>query len=290
MVLDNIRAVALAAAFAASTLVAVPALAQEETLTNADVVMLLDAGLGDEAVIAKIETTDGDYDTDTSTLLQLRQNGVSSAVIAAMVKRSTAAPEMSDSSADPLAPHFPGLYLLDDWSTDRRMWKIDPTSSTQTKTGGILGYALTGGIASASVKAVIPGEAARFTAPKAKPVFYVYFDTLTGGASGTFSTGFGASIQSPNEFSLVKLTEKKGRREARIGSMNIAGAKAGVMDKDQVPFTYEQIAPGVYKITTDVPLEPGQYGFIFAVGGGVGPGLAGSAGTAGARVFAFGIE
>lgn len=290
MIDRNIRAAALAVALAVSGFVCSPVLAQEETLTNADVVMLLEAGLGDEAVIAKIETAGGNYNTDTATLLQLRQSGVSSAVIAAMVKRSTAAPEMSDSSPDPLAPHFPGVYLFDDWSTEKRMWKIDPTSSTQTKTGGILGYALTGGIASASVKAIIPGEEARFAAPKPNPVFYVYFDSLSGGASGTFSTGFGASIQSPNEFSLVKLTEKKGRREARIGSMNIAGAKAGVMDKDQVPFAYEQIAPGIYRITPEVPLEPGQYGFIFAVGGGVGPGLAGSAGTAGARVFAFGIE
>ena len=77
-------------------------------------------------------------------------------------------------AADPLAPHFPGVYLYDDWSAEPRMWKIDPTSSTQTKTGGIFGYALTGGIASASVKAVIPGEEARFVSPKSNPVFYVY--------------------------------------------------------------------------------------------------------------------
>ena len=260
-----------------------------ETLSNADVLMLLDAGLGEEAVIAKIETEDGDYTTDTSTLLQLSARGVPSTVIAAMVKRASAAPEMSDSAADPLAPHFPGVYLYDDWSDAPRMWKIDPTSSTQTKTGGIFGYALTGGIASASVKAVIPGEQARHTVPKAKPEFYIYLDSANGGVSGTFSTGFGASIQSPNEFSLVELDQKKGRREARIGSMNVAGAKAGVMDKDQIPFSYQQVAQGIYKLTPDIPLAEGQYGFVFAVGGGVGPGLAGSAGTAGARVFAFGV-
>ena len=61
------------------------------------------------------------------------------------------------------------------------------------------------------------------------------------------------------------------------------------MDKDQIPFTYEQVAQGVYKLTPETALENGQYGFIFAVGGGAGPGLVGSAGTAGARVFAFGV-
>ncbi|WP_324261357.1 hypothetical protein U4960_14690 [Altererythrobacter sp. H2] len=261
-----------------------------ETLSNDDVIMLLEAGLGEEAVIAKIETSDGNYLTDTANLLALRQKGVPSTVIAAMVKRSVVPVEMSDSSADPMAPHFPGLYLFDEAAAQPRMWKIDPTSSTQTKTGGILGYALTGGIASASVKAVIPGDKAKIASRVSRPVFYVYFDNDAGNSSGMFSTGFGAAIQTPNEFSLVKLMEKKGKREARIGSMNIGGAKAGVMDKDQIAFDYEQIAPSVFKVTPLNDLEPGQYGFVFAVGGGVGPGLAGSAGTAGARVFAFGVE
>lgn len=282
------RRAVLAALCASSVAVAVPASA--ETLTNNDVIGLLEAGLGAEAVIAKIETVDGNYATDTATLLSLRQKGVPSAVIAAMVKRSSAPAALSDSSPDPMVPHFPGMYLLDSASAQPRMWKIDPTASTQTKTGGILGYALTAGIASASVKAVIPGEKARVATRLSSPVFYVFFDHDTGGSSGMFSTGFGSSVQTPNEFSLVKLTEKKGKREARIGSVNIAGAKGGVMDKDQIPFRYEQIKPGVYKVTPEINLEAGQYGFIFAVGGGVGPGLAGNAGTAGARVFAFGVE
>ncbi|MCR2834842.1 hypothetical protein [Parerythrobacter lacustris] len=260
-----------------------------ETLSNDDVVMLLEAGLGEEAVIAKIETADGNYITDTSALLDLRSRGVPSSVIAAMLKRSVVEPELSDSSPDPLVPHFPGVYLMDDWSPVARMWRIDPTASTQTKTGGILGYAITGGIASASVKAVIPGEAAQISTPNGNPTFYIYLDAPGDASSGTFSTGFGASIQSPNEFSLVRLAEKKGRREARIGSMNIAGAKAGVMDKDQIPFTYEQLKPGVFKVTIGAAMEEGQYGFIFPLGGGVGPGI-GQAGTAGARVFAFGVE
>lgn len=262
----------------------------DDVLKNDDVVMLLEAGLGEAAVIAKIETSDGDYQTDTASLLALKDKGVPSEVIAAMLKASAGPVELSDSSPDPLVPHFTGVYIMDDWSVEPRMWKIDPTSSSQTKTGGILGYAITGGIASASVKAVIPGEEAKTRTPNRRPVFYIYFDSANNSQSGTFSTGFGAAVLSPNEFSLVELKSKKNRREARIGSLNIAGAKAGVMDKDQIAFSYEQIAQGVYKMQPDQDLEPGEYGFIYAVGGGVGPGLAGSAGTAGARVFGFGVE
>lgn len=262
--------------------------AAAETLRNADVVALLEAGLGEEAVIAKIETTEGEYQTDTQTLLALRAQGVPSPVIAAMVKSANGTIRYDDASADPTVPHTPGFYLLDDAAGQPRMLKIDPIASTQTKTGGILGYALTAGIASASLKAVLPGATAQRQTTKRRPTFYVFFDTPGANQSAVFSTGFGNAIISPNELSLIDLMEKKERREARVGSLNIAGSKTGVMDKDQVPFSYEQVAPNAYKITPDADLKPGEYGFLFALVGGAGPGLSG--GVAGARVFDFTVK
>ncbi|TAD79321.1 MAG: hypothetical protein EAY70_06430, partial [Sphingomonadales bacterium] len=228
--------------------------AAAETLRNDDIVALLEAGLGEEAVIAKIETSDGDYDTDTQTLLALRAKGVPSPVIAAMVKSANGTIRYEDSSPDPKVPHTPGFYILDEASGSARMLKIDPIASTQTKTGGILGYAFTGGIASASIKAVLPGASAQRQTINRRPTFFVFFDPPGGNQSAVFSTGFGNAVITPNELSLVDLMEKKDRREARVGSLNIAGSKTGVMDKDQIPFTYEQIAPYVYKITPDTDL------------------------------------
>ncbi|PLK23082.1 hypothetical protein C0V72_11735 [Porphyrobacter sp. TH134] len=223
--------------------------ARAETLRNDDVVALLEAGLGEEAVIAKIETSDGDFVTDTKTLLALRAKGVPSPVIAAMVKSANGTIRYNDTSPDPTVPHTPGFYMLDEAAGQPRMLKIDPIASTQTKTGGILGYALTGGIASASLKAVLPGATAQTQTGARKPTFYVFFDAPGDNQSAVFSTGFGNAVISPNEFSLINLMEKKERREARVGSLNIAGSKTGVMDKDQVPFSYEQVTPTVYKIT-----------------------------------------
>ncbi len=262
--------------------------AHAETLRNDDVVALLEAGLGEEAVIAKIETSDGDFVTDTQTLLALRAKNVPSPVIAAMVKRANGTVRYDDASPDPKVPHTPGFYLLENAAGQGRMRKIDPIASTQTKTGGILGYAFTGGIASASIKAVLPGETAQTQTLNRRPAFYVYFDPPGGNQSAIFSTGFGNAIITPNELSLVDLMEKKDRREARVGSLNIAGSKTGVMDKDQIPFSYEQVAPYVYKITPDSDLAPGEYGFLFALVGGAGPGLSG--GVAGARVFDFTVR
>lgn len=286
MILKNVRAGVIA--LAGASLLAFSAPAMAETLTNDDVVALLEAGLGEEAVIAKIETSDGNFVTDTQTLLALRAKGVPSPVIAAMVKVASGTVKFDDASADPKVPHSPGFYMLDESAAAPRMVKIDPIASTQTKTGGILGYAFTGGIASASLKAVLPGGTSKTPTSKSRPTFYVYFDPPGGNQSAVFSTGFGNAIITPNELSLVDLMEKKGRREARVGSLNIAGSKTGVMDKDQIRFSYEQVVPYVYKITPASDLAPGEYGFIFALVGGSGPGLSG--GVAGARVFDFTVK
>lgn len=63
----------------------------ERALTNADVVALAGAGLGDEAVIAKIRQAPAEsLDVSTEALLDLRRKGVSGAVIQAMVERAGA--------------------------------------------------------------------------------------------------------------------------------------------------------------------------------------------------------
>lgn len=266
-----------------------------QALTNTDIIKLLEAGLGAEVLVAKIESSEEtDFSTEIDDILSLKNQNVPDSVIAAMVTASSKVGEpveLSADSPDPMIPHYTGVYLMESWAVAPRMAKIDPISSTQTKTGGILGYAFTGGIASASLKAVIPGETARESSPLSRPVFYMYFDESNPNGQNTsaFTSGPAASVQSPNEFSLVELKRKKKRREARIGSFNIAGAKTGVLDKYQIPFSYEQLGRGIYKVTPDVDLEPGEYGFIFAVAGsGAAPGLA-QAGTGSARVFAFSI-
>ncbi len=285
MNLKNVRAGVIALAGASMLAFSAPAAA--ETLTNDDVLALLEAGLGEEAVIAKIETSDSNFVTDTQTLLAMRAKGVASPVIAAMVKRANGTVRFDDASPDPTVPHTTGFYILVETEGSAKMLKIDPIASTQVKTGGVFGYALTGGIASASLKAVLPGGTAARQTSNRRPTFYVFFD-VSGNQSPVFSTGFGSAIVSPNELSLVDLVEKKGRREARVGSINIGGSKTGVMDKDQISFSYEQVAASVFKVTPDRDLAAGEYGFIFALGGGAGPGASG--GVAGARVFDFTVK
>ena len=273
--------------------------ARAETLNNDMVVALVQAGLGDDAVIAKIKASAGQYALSTDDLIALKKRGVPGPVIAAMIDAGaqgsvSAKAAFSADSPDPLVPHPSGIYMLMDKLPQAKMARIDPTISNQSKSGGILGYALTGGIASLSIKAVIPNTSARVRTPTTRPTFYFYFDEANRGLSqsGTGSlwmAGPANAITSPNEFSLIRFDVKKDRRETRTGSMNLAGVKAGVMDKDRIGFDYEQVTPGVFKVTPKAELPVGEYGFLYSVSAGTGPGMWGG-GTGGARVFDFAVQ
>lgn len=294
MVLRNWARIGLVSGFALA--LAAP-LAAQEVITNETVLTLSAAGLGEQVIIAKIRASASSFDVSTEKLIELKRRGVSDAVIAAMVDASgksvSAATMGASDSPDPAAPHASGIYLLDDRATPARMVRIDAISSNQTKTGGFLGYALTGGIAKIKINTVLPGVAARVRTGSAKPTFYFYFDqagsSLSNGQSGSFwLAGPGAAVTSPNEFSLVRFDVKKDHREAAVGKFNISGAKSGVQDKQRVALTYSDVRTGVFAVTPDRPLSPGEYGFIYSSVSGGGVGMYGAGATL-SRVFDFSI-
>jgi hypothetical protein len=64
---------------------------KQKDLTNADVVSLVKAGLGDKVILDKIHASSGqNFDTSTDALIHLKKSGVSSAIIDAIVKREAA--------------------------------------------------------------------------------------------------------------------------------------------------------------------------------------------------------
>jgi hypothetical protein len=278
----NLRALFLSAAAAAS-FVSAPVAA--EALTQPAIIELTKLGLGDEAIIAKIKADGTVFDLTAQDMISLKQDGVTSPVIAAMLNnRSVVETVMSMDSPDPRVAHPSGLYLITGSGETGKMLRIDPTVSNQAKTGGVFGYALTGGLASASVKVAIQNASATAKATRT-PRFYFFFDQANNVNNGSaWASGLNTVVSSPAEFTLVRLERKSDRREARVGSMNIAGAKTGVMDKDRVPFQHQMVRPGVYQIDLPSALLPGEYGFLFSLGG------AGTAGAMTARIFDFSVQ
>jgi hypothetical protein len=262
---------------------ATPTRPTEETLTNDTIIALVRAGLGHDTIVAKIGASRGSYDTSTNGLIALKQADVPDDVIAAMVNRAKspvmANAMLDNSSADPMAPHSPGIYLLDPRGAGR-MSRVDATVSNQTKTSNILGFAFSYGLSSMKIKTVLPNANARVTAVDRHPTFYFFFNQNSTLASLVdFSSGLTAAATSPSEFSLIKLERKKDHREAIVGSRGFASVKEGISDKARVAFTYSEIVPGIFKVTPSTELAPGEYGFLYSVNNS----------TSNARIFDFSV-
>ena len=71
----------------------------EKILTNEDVLELIEAGLSSDLIVTMIETSRSEFDTDLTTILELKKREVPDTVLQAMVK-AAAAPKPYDPTAD----------------------------------------------------------------------------------------------------------------------------------------------------------------------------------------------
>lgn len=278
------------ASLTVAALLCVSSPAFAETLTNATVIALVNAGLGAETIAAKVRNATGDYDVSTDKLLELKRLGVADSIIAAMLDSATksqtqAATAFQNESTDPKLPHAAGLYVLADWDSPAKMARLDATTANQSRTSGMFGAMLTGGIAPLKIKTAIPNPTAKIKVRTARPTFYFYFDQANpaGGVGSLYFSSLGASVTSPNEFSIVKFEVKKQLREVTTGKASFGGQKFGLVDKDKTSFTASDVSPGVFKVQIDGAMPKGEYGFVYSSGGGIGGGAI-------SRVFDFTIE
>jgi len=83
----------------------------------------------------------------------------------------------------------------------------------------------------------------------------------------------------------IQFIDKHIARLQQVMSANAFGSESGTQDKAFVPFTFQKLRAGVYKVTPSAPLRPGEYCFLSAMGGGAyAPGAA-----AATRLFDFSI-
>lgn len=236
-----------------------------ETLNNESIITLVKAGVGEDAIVAKIKQSPGQYEISVQDLIRLKKANVPNRVITVMIEATSIKPSVtnlatSTDSRDPMIPHPPGVYILTDRSEAARMVAITPTTSRQTKSGGFWSYALTGGILSMSFKAIIPGVRARTQSTQPKPIFYFYFEQNGQPVSSMFAMS--DIITDPTAFALVRFEVKKDHREKKVGKYNITGVKSGLAEKDRLPFTYSLLRPGVFEVIPVIDLMPGEYGFV----------------------------
>lgn len=266
-------------------------------MSNADVIELVKAGFSDELVIARIQqVSKRSFDLSTKALVSLKQAGISERVIVVMMGNDDVGKKPSVTATPPVVPVPPqvvtqappsaavgreaGIYL----ATASNMTPLEPSVFSGGKSGGVFMSAMTGGLKKTQWKAVVRSPRAMQRVQTTTPEFYFYFERTSSGLGNTGLVGAMLGASSPNEFVLVRMTEKKNERELVIGEAGAFSVSSGTRSKDTVDMTIERLQPGVYKVTSKFPLTPGEYCFFYA--GGASTFMAAGAG----KLFDFGVD
>lgn len=269
----------------------VATLAQDEVMTNEEVISLAQAGLSPSIIVNKIRTSKSKFDLSTDSLIKLKKAGISDDIVGAMLAANTGTttttnPVGTTSTVsngdpnDPMTPHNFGLYLYEEKDGARKLTQMTPNVSAQNRTGGLFTSSLTYGLGKVKTKANLPGTTANLQLKEATPTFYFYLDNKSGGlntASGIPST--------PNEFTLVRFNVRSDNREVTIAKGNAFGTKGGLSDEYVVAFDAQDMGNGIFKVTPKITLKNGEYGFYL-----VNSGNSNASAAIGAKFFDFGIK
>ena len=272
--------------------------AQSAAMTNADVIALVEGGLGASVLVAAVSRAEAvDFDV-VGGLLQLAQAGVPDEVITAMMERQTAQDEAAVNAAAEAARSArpsPGIYLLQDDGTEQR---LDPTTYASQNASGWRSR-LTLGIARDQTKATVPRSRAVVRAPSSRPSFVFVFPlqapdgqvfqspnvAITNASDGWWIRTQGL-VSNPNQFALAQFEVREGRRELVVGLSSQYRSSAGPRGEDMREFEYQLLEPGIYEVTVTQTLGPGEFCFFPILSGNVD----GERGGAGAnQIFDFGV-
>ena len=267
------------------------ATAQDDVMTNDEVISLTKAGLAGSVIIGKIRISKSTFDMSTDALIRLKQAGVGDDVVGAMLEAksgraagagtSGAAPiSAAGDPNDPMSKKNYGIYLYEDRDGVRKMTQLKPNVSAQNRTGGLFTSSLTYGIGKVKIKTNLPGRNADLQLRETAPTFYFYLDVTSGG----LNTSSGVPSD-PKEFTLVRFNQRSDNREVTIGKSNAFGAKGGLSDEYVVQVKAEDLGNGIFKITPAGALQKGEYGFML-----VNSGNSNTAAGVGAKFFDFGIN
>jgi len=228
--------------------------AQQEVLTNQSIIDMLELGFTEDIIVTKINTSKCDFNTEIDALKSLKEKGVNSNIIVAMMKAAKTIQENEEYVNDAIS----GIFIKD----GEKMVRIHPTIFSGTKTN-TLGAALSYGIADAKIKSTMLGATSNNIVNTTLPEFYFIFERNRNNIS--LSDWWFSVATSPNQFALVKLETKGKRRELETGKVNIyAGTSVGVNEETIIKFRITEINDYEYKVVPESPLESGgEYCFFY---------------------------
>jgi hypothetical protein len=234
---------------AAVCLVLSTAAVAQEALTNDSIEKMSRARLGDDVIVSLIQNHAGQYDVTPDTLIDLKREGVSDKVLAAMASKGSTS---ALASAVPTAPAMAPPTVVDPYEDLdigvyrklRQAWVPVASEQVNWKTGGVIKSLVTDGI----IKKDVNGR-------------------LIGGASSTqVNTPLEFLIKTPDgvdatDFQLVHLHDKIDAREFRTMTGGVFHSSGGAT-RDRIAFEQTKIAKRTYRLALPGNLSPGEYAFL----------------------------
>lgn len=279
-----------------------------EILTNESIVELVSGGISKKLILAKIEKSPCNFETDTKSLVALKKSKVDEGIINAMMDKmasqqlrqgastskasSNNNPASSDALSKSTSPSASkavallkqegsGIYYYQ--SAESKIYELESTVFSQAKNNS-WATAVSYGFAKSSKVMSVSGTEANVQFTTGAPTFYFYFDPENKSLNEQAPTWFN-SVTSPNEFLLIKFENKKVKNSRAVvtASANAYEDAQGIDDKFKASFKFKRLEKGVYELYFDTPLPPGEYGFMYA-------GATATQGGNSPRVYDFGVK
>lgn len=228
--------------------------AQQEIMTNKSVIDMLEIGFTEDVIITKINTSQCNFNTVIEELKILKEKGVSSNIIVAMMKSTKENRDNADISNNSVS----GIFIKE----GKKMIRIHPSVFSGTKIN-TLGAALSYGLADSKIKSTMSGSTSNNIVNTNLPIFYFLFDHNRNNTS--LSNWWFSVATSPNQFALVELIVNGKKRELETGKVNIySGTSTGVNEEYTIKFRIEEINEFEYRVIPEEPLVPGaEYCFFY---------------------------
>lgn len=248
---------------------------EEKALTNQEVLALVQAGMSDAIVVAKIKQASAvDFSLEVDDIVDLREQGASDAVIQTMLERDSAPATTSGVFDSAAGTTSQAVDWQDDFGTNIIRVALEEEEGAVRLRGMRGEMTSTGAFAFRFTFMDYPGLKAKHRTTSRRPTLLVRSSTpLSGGRY------FLAVLDSDTDDGVRSLKISSGRQRFR----GMFGSSRGLTEPDPdwvVEFKSEEIEDDVWRITPEEDLKPGEYGWYVDVG----------AGNQSALLFDFGVD
>jgi hypothetical protein len=231
------------------------------SMTNADVVEMVKAGLPETTIVLAIQQSQTNFDTSPQALILLKKQGVGQKILEAMLQPQAAtasAPPRNTDANNPFSEQQGAIdaagtalteVALIDGAKRILMKRSEPSS--RGSTGGMI----MNPFGKVKVKAALNGNHAQLRITNTSPVFEV---------------GLPSDVNAADQLILIRLNPKADRREVEVGRAGITGSSVGFRKESIVATTFEEVKPvtvgggikyTLYRVKLVSPLTPGEYAF-----------------------------